>query len=71
MSLLGFKESNQMYDIYNNDPENCTSCNDIHIIKNQKQFNQVEEGKKEVVKSNIDVSTVMHAKHTNTMIRSK
>ena len=71
MSLLGFKESNQMYDIYNNDPENCTNCNDIHIIKNQKQFNQVEEGKKEVVKSNIDVSTVMHAKHTKTMIRSK
>ena len=43
ISLLGFKESNQMYDIYNNDSENCTNSSDIHIIKIQKQFNQVEE----------------------------
>ena len=31
ISLLGFKESNQMYDVYNNDPENCTNSSDIHI----------------------------------------
>ena len=48
ISLLGFKESNQMYDIYNNDPENCTNSSDIHIIKNQKQFNQLEEAGSEI-----------------------
>ena len=32
-----------MYDINNNDPENCTNSSDIHIIKIQKQFNQREE----------------------------
>ena len=38
ISLLSFKKSNQMYDIYNNDPENCTNYSDIHITKIQKQF---------------------------------
>ena len=32
-----------MYDIYNNDPENCTNCSDIYIITTQNQFSQVEE----------------------------
>ena len=48
ISLLGFKESNQMYNIYNNDPENCTNSSDIHIIKTQKQFNQVEKAGSEI-----------------------
>ena len=73
MSLLGFKESNQMYDIYifiyNNDPENCTSSSDIQILKTQKQFNQVEEAGSEI--TNIDVSTVVHARHAKIMIRLK
>ena len=43
ISLLGFKESNQMYGMYKNDPENCTNSIDIYIIKTQKQFNQIEE----------------------------
>ena len=43
ISLLGFKESSQLYDIDNNDPKNCTNSNDIHIIKTQTQLNQVEE----------------------------
>ena len=71
MSLLGFKESNQMYDvyIYNNDPENCTNSSDIQILKTQKQFNQVEEAGSEI--TNIDVSTVVHARHAKIMIRLK
>ena len=48
ISLLGFNESNQMHDIYNNDPENCTNSSDIYIIKTQKQFNQVEEAGSEI-----------------------
>ena len=39
ISLLGFKESNQMYNIYHNDPENCITSSSIYIIKTQKQFN--------------------------------
>ena len=49
ISLLGFKESNQIYDIYNNDPENCTNSSDIYIIKTQKQFNQIEESGSEIM----------------------
>ena len=37
-----------MYDIYNNDPENCTYSSDIYIIKTEKQFNQVEEAGSEI-----------------------
>ena len=49
ISLLGFKESNQMYDIYNNDPETCTNSSDICIIKTQKQFSQIEESSSEIM----------------------
>ena len=49
ISLLGFKESNQMYDIYNNDPENCTNSSNIYIIKTQKQLNHVEEAGSEIM----------------------
>ena len=37
-----------MYDINNNDPENCTNSSDISIIKIQKQFNQREEAGSEI-----------------------
>ena len=49
ISLLGFEESNQMIDISNNDPENCTNSSDIYIIKTQKQFNQAEEAGSEIM----------------------
>ena len=48
ISLLDFKESSQMYDIYNNDSENCTNSSDIYFIKTQKQFNQAREAGSEI-----------------------
>ena len=37
-----------MFDIYNNEPENCNNSSDIHIIKTQKQFSQVEVAGSEI-----------------------
>ena len=60
-----------MYDIYNNDPENCTNSSDIQIIKTQKQFSQVEEAGSEITYQCINCRTCKTCKdHDQTEITS-